>query len=413
MKTIPGGITAPKGYTAAGIHAGIKKAKKDLALIISRTPAVCAGAFTRNVVQAAPVIWDRRIVEGHGTVRAILINSGNANACTGDQGMRDCTAMAELTAQKLTEQLDSEISPLQVCICSTGVIGVPLPMDTIAGGIDTITPLTGSTPGHADDAATAICTTDTFTKEIAIEIMIGNRPVRIAGMAKGSGMIHPDMATMLSFIVTDAAISQDLLQRYVGSSIAESYNMISVDGDTSTNDTVLVLANGASGAQEIIEGTEEAKIFKEAFDAVHTHLAKEIVRDGEGAGKFIEVVVHQASSDQDAKIIAKSVITSNLVKTAFFGEDANWGRILCAMGYSGAQFDPLRVSLSLNSSAGTILLLEEGTPLAFDEQQALQVLKEHEIQVIIEMNARGSGSAVAWGCDLSYEYVRINGEYRS
>ncbi len=413
MNIIEGGISAPKGYYSAGIHSGVKRFKKDLSLIVSSTPAQAAGAFTQNVVRAAPVIWDEQIIKDQNTVYAILTNSGNANACTGEQGMTDCQLMAETTAEALRKFLDASVTKEQVCICSTGVIGVPLPMDTITSGIKTITPLAATDATSADDAARAILTTDTFKKEIAVEIMISGKPVRIAGIAKGSGMIHPNMATMLSLIVTDAHISHSLLQKYVGSSIQESYNMISVDGDTSTNDTVFVLANSASETPEILSGTPEAATFEEAFDFVHTYLAKQIVRDGEGAGKFLEVTVSDAASKQDAKTIAKSIITSNLVKTAFFGEDANWGRIFCAIGYSGVVFDPMKVSLQLKSEGGTVTLLQDGTPTHFDEQTAAQVLKEHDIKILVNMHSDEGHTATAWGCDLSYEYVRINGEYRT
>jgi glutamate N-acetyltransferase/amino-acid N-acetyltransferase len=414
MKILKEGITAPKGFRAAGLHCGVKKAKKDLALIVSDVPAESAGAFTQNKVQAAPVIWDRKITEGKSPVQAILINSGNANACTGAQGMEDCQRMAVLTAEGLsTLSSYGRISPSSVYVCSTGVIGVPLPMKKIAYGIEKICPTLSSSQEAASAAAAAILTTDTFSKEVAVEIIIEGKPVRIAGIAKGSGMIHPDMATMLSFIVTDANISSARLQDLLGSSVEESYNMISVDGDTSTNDTVLVLANGASGTPEIKPGTEQDHRFKEAFDYVHTYLAKQIVKDGEGAGKFLEARVTGAKTHEDAKKAAKAVITSSLVKTAFFGEDANWGRILCAIGYSGADIDPEVINLSLTSSAGTIQLLDRGTPIVFDEQQALNILKEPEIVINVQLNSEGTSEATAWGCDLSYEYVKINGEYRT
>lgn len=417
IKRIEGGITAPKGYWAAGIHSGIKKAKKDLALIVSQTPAAVAGAYTQNIVKAAPVIWDKAITDRGEPVRAFLINSGNANACTGSQGLSDCRTMASRTAAELNSQMfktaEQKVTEQEVCVCSTGVIGVPLPMSTITSGITRIVPALRQDAIGAGAVSQAILTTDTFTKEIALEVRIGNKPVRIAGIAKGSGMIHPDMATMLSFIVTDAKISGQLLQRLVGSSIESSYNMISVDGDTSTNDTVLVMANGASGAEEILEGSAGFKSFTKAFEEVHTYLAKQIVKDGEGAGKFLEVKVTGAESTEDARRVAKSVITSNLVKTAFFGEDANWGRILCAAGYSKAHFDPMRVCLSIESAGGSITLLKEGTPVSFDEELALKILGEKEIDILLELNTQGTCSATAWGCDLSYEYVRINGEYRS
>lgn len=413
MKIIPGGITAPRGYTAAGLHTGIKKKRRDMTAVISRQPATAAGAFTQNVVQAAPVLWDRQIIEDGKPVRAVIINSGNANACTGEQGMEDCRTMALTAAQALSGEEAPQVSEQEILVCSTGVIGVPLPMDVIIPGIQQTIEAADASEASADAAAQGILTTDTFSKEIAIELEIEGRPVRIAGIAKGSGMIHPNMATMISCIVTDAAVSHQMLQSMTGSSITESYNMISVDGDTSTNDTVLALANGASGIAELQAGSAEAALFQEAFTYVHTFLAKQIVKDGEGAGKFLEVKVDHASSTEDARLIAKSVITSNLVKTAFFGEDANWGRILCAAGYSGADFDPMGVSLKLSAGGKELLLLDRGTPESFSEELAAVLLKEKEITVLLDMGCRGDGIATAWGCDLSYEYVRINGEYRT
>ncbi|MBL7006944.1 MAG: bifunctional ornithine acetyltransferase/N-acetylglutamate synthase [Spirochaetia bacterium] len=417
MNILDGGLSAVKGYKTAGIFAGIKKLKKDLALIVSDTPAAAAGVFTVNTVQAAPVTYDKAIISAGNPVRAIVVNSGNANACTGKPGLLDAAAMAATAADALGAQSGSEI-----LVCSTGVIGVPLPMQNIESGIRKAAELISSTRESAFDAAQAILTTDTFTKEIAVEIIIGGKPVVLAGIAKGSGMIHPNMATLLSFIITDANISADTLQGLLGTSISSTYNMISVDGDTSTNDTVLALANGASGSPRIKRGTEEEPteeeptaeytLFAEAFDYVHAYLAKQIVRDGEGASKFIEAQIEGALQESDAKLLAKSIITSNLVKTAMFGEDANWGRILCAMGYSGAHFNPDTVDLTIASSRGEILLLKQGLPVPFDENIALAILKEHDI-VIKAVLQDGNAAAAAWGCDLSYEYVKINGEYRT
>jgi glutamate N-acetyltransferase/amino-acid N-acetyltransferase len=285
-------------------------------------------------------------------------------------------------------------------------------MDKVLQGIQLATDALAASPEAAADAALAICTTDTFSKEVAVETVIDGTVVRIGGMAKGSGMIHPDMATMLSFITTDAAISAPFLQSLLGKTVVDSYNMISVDGDTSTNDTVLVLANGRSGLPPIMEGTPAADLFAEAFLFVHTTLAKMIVQDGEGAGKFIEVRIQGAATEEDARKMARSVISSSLVKTAFFGADANWGRILCAMGYSGAVFNPHTVSIRYESSAGTILVVEQGVPIPFDETLAKHILLEKEVFVVANLGD-GDKSAIAWGCDLSYEYVRINGDYRS
>ena len=411
MNIIDGGITAAKGFLANGIACGLKKRKRDLALVVSEQDCTFAGSFTTNVVKAAPVLWDQALVKNQKTVRAILINSGNANACTGEQGKKDTQAMATLTAQSLTGKKQS-VTEHDVLVCSTGVIGVPLPMETVEKGIEHVTKNLKATREAALGAAEAICTTDTFTKEVAVEVMIGDKAVRIGGMAKGSGMIHPNMATMLSFITTDANVSKKSLQALLGDSVIDSYNMISVDGDTSTNDTVLVLANGMSNTPTIDEKSPYWDSFKEAFLFVHTALAKAIVRDGEGAGKFIEVTVTGALDKASAQSLARSVVSSNLVKAAFFGSDANWGRILCAMGYSGAGFDPEGVSLSFTSGKGSIQVLSEGQPIAFDEKMAKTILLEREVAVLAKVGD-GPGFATAWGCDLSYEYVRINGDYRS
>ncbi|MBI9094099.1 MAG: bifunctional ornithine acetyltransferase/N-acetylglutamate synthase [Sphaerochaeta sp.] len=411
MKILEGGITAATGFLANGIACGLKKRKKDLALVVSEGPCTFAGSFTTNLVKAAPVLWDQSLVRTQETVRAILINSGNANACTGEQGSRDTRSMASLAALSLTER-NLGTTANEVLVCSTGVIGVPLPMEIIEKGIGQITKNLKATKEAAFDAAQAICTTDTFTKEVAVEVMIGDKAVRIGGMAKGSGMIHPNMATMLSFITTDAKVSKKSLQALLGESVVDSYNMISVDGDTSTNDTVLVLANAQSGAPLIHEESPEWDSFKEAFLFVHTALAKAIVRDGEGAGKFIEVTVTGAMDKASAQGLARSVVSSNLVKAAFFGSDANWGRILCAMGYSGSAFDPNTVDLSFSSEKGSIDVLLGGQPIAFDEKKAKSILLEREVMVHAKVGD-GPGTGTAWGCDLSYEYVRINGDYRS
>lgn len=406
MKQITGGIVAPEKFIVGSSAAGIKKRKKDMTVLISELPATVAGAFTTNVVKAAPVVWDQQIVVGRHSVRALVVNSGNANACTGAQGEADVRAMAERVAQQVAA------TPDQVLVCSTGVIGVPLPMQKVLEGIDTCISQSDRTLDAADSAAEAILTTDTFSKTVAVQVELGGKAVKIGGMAKGSGMIHPDMATMLSFITTDASISAEHLQSLLGSSVQDSYNMISVDGDTSTNDTVLVFANGAANALPIEPGSEDYRIFSEAFQYVHTELAKKIVLDGEGAGKFIEVTVSGALSKQDARLMARSVISSSLVKTAFFGADANWGRILCAMGYSKAQFDPLAVSVTYVSDSGMIAVMKDGVPIEFSEELAKKILLEKIVHVAVTVGD-GEGEATAWGCDLSYEYVRINGDYRS
>jgi len=406
IKKLSGGITSPKGYRATGSHIGIKECKKDLALILSEVPAKAVGVFTTNVVKASSILWNQNHIQNPNGVKAIVINSGNANACTGEVG----TKHTELMATELASCLG--VDKNQVLVASTGIIGVPLPIDIIVTGINNSYAKLGNTTSDANLAAQAIMTTDTYPKQISVEFSIDNKKVRIGGMAKGSGMIHPNMATMLSFITTDINISRELLNKALKKSIDDSYNMISVDGDTSTNDLVLLLANGCGGNTEIKEENEEYYLFKKALHLVNLFLAQEIVKDGEGAKKFIAVKVSGAASKKDARLLSKSVITSNLVKTAFFGEDANWGRILAAMGYSGANFNPTGVSINFHNGSHSIMLMQEGTPLQFDEELALKILKENEITVELLLK-EGTGEATAWGCDLSYEYVRINGDYRS
>ena len=406
IKKLSGSITSPKGYRATGNHIGIKECKKDLALIFSEVPAKAVGVFTTNVVKASSILWDQNLIQNPNGVQAIVINSGNANACTGEVGAKHTELMASELASCLGIDKD------QVLVASTGIIGVPLPIDTIVAGINNTYEKLGNTISDANLAAQAIMTTDTYPKQISVELSIDDKKVRIGGMAKGSGMIHPNMATMLSFITTDINISRELLNKALKRSVDDSYNMISVDGDTSTNDLVLLLANGCGGNTEIKEENEDYYLFKKALHLVNLFLAQEIVKDGEGAKKFIEVKVSGAASKKDARLLSKSVITSNLVKTAFFGEDANWGRILAAMGYSGANFNPTAVSINFHNGSRSIMLMQEGTPLQFDEELALKILKENEITVELLLK-EGTGEATAWGCDLSYEYVRINGDYRS
>ena len=406
IKKINGGITSPKGFHATGNHIGIKENKKDLAIVYSEVPANASGVFTTNVVKAAPVLWDQNLVLNHNLIQAIVINSGNANACTGEIGIEHTKIMATELASCLG------LKENQILVASTGVIGVPLPIDIIIDGIKSTYKKLGNTNNDAKSAAEAIITTDTHIKEISVEFTIDDKIIRIGGMAKGSGMIHPNMATMLAFITTDINISRKLLDKAFKESVDESYNMISVDGDTSTNDTVILLANGMSENPKIKEENKQYYIFKQVLHQVNTYLAKEVVRDGEGASKFITVHVKGATSKKDAKVLSKSVITSNLVKTAFFGEDANWGRIVAAMGYSGAKFDPSKVSIKLFNGSNSIELMQEGTPLQFDEVLAKNILKKSEITVEATLK-EGTGEATAWGCDLSYDYVRINGDYRS
>lgn len=392
----------PAGYRFAGIHAGLKKRKKDMALIVSDCMAETAAVFTTNAVKAAPVIYDMGVLKG-GKAQAVLVNSGNANACTGPGGLEDASRSASIAARCLG------IPESGVYVSSTGVIGVPLDMEKMEKGIELLTRSLGE---DALPAAEAILTTDTVMKLSSVRLDIDGITVTVSGMAKGSGMIHPDMATMLCFIVTDAKIGHGVLQKLLGRGISDTFNMISVDGDTSTNDSVIVLANGASGCAEIEEGSAACVAFSSAFNQVLGELARQIVKDGEGASRFIEMKVTGAATRADAALMARSVISSSLVKAAFFGADANWGRILCAMGYSGAAFDPSLVDLAFTSAKGTLKVLEGGVPLEFDEDTAKTILLEKEVGVLADCH-QGDGEATAWGCDLTYDYVKINGDYRS
>ncbi len=394
----------PCGFKAAGLYAGIKRARKDMAMIFSEAECSSAGTFTTNRVKAAPVKYDMSVLKSakHG----IVINSGNANSCTSQKGDEDAKRMAELAASSLSVAKDS------FYVCSTGVIGVNLPMQKIEKGIKDLSSNLSSSPEALMDAAEAILTTDTFRKEASATIKVGDKDVTLTGFAKGSGMIHPNMATMLAFVISDANISSALLQKMLGSCVEDTFNMISVDGDTSTNDTCLVLANGASASSEIMEGSAEEGEFKEALSYVLMTLACMITKDGEGAGRFIEVKVEGAASKEDAKKLARSVVSSNLVKAAFFGSDANWGRILCAMGYSGASFNPDEVSLIFSSEKGSIEVFKDGVPLRFSEDKAKMILQEKSVSVLAVLKD-GEAKATAWGCDLTYDYVRINGDYRS
>ena len=407
MKIIDGGVTAAKGFLAAGLAAGIKKGnKKDMAMIYSSTPCMAAGTFTTNLVKAAPVKWDQEIVYHQPSAQAVVINSGVANACTGSEGMECC----QMTAQEAAKVLN--IEPTQVLVASTGVIGQQLPMDQIREGVRNLAPLLSGAREASALAAQAIMTTDTVPKEVAVTVELGGRTVTIGGMCKGSGMIHPNMCTMLSFVTTDAAISREMLQKALSDVVKDTYNMVSVDGDTSTNDTVLLLANGMAENPEITEDCKEYETFKEALLYVNTCLAKKIAGDGEGATALFEVKVVGAENKEQAVTLAKSVITSNLTKAAIFGHDANWGRILCAMGYSGAQFDPDQVDLYFESAAGKLQIIENGVAVDYSEEEATRILSEKEVTAVADLKA-GDAKATAWGCDLTYDYVKINADYRS
>lgn len=407
ITVIEGSVTAAKGFEAAAAAAQIKyKDRTDMALIYSQVPAVAAGTFTTNVVKAAPVLWDQNIVYHSPKAQAVVINSGIANACTGKEGMGYCQDIADKTSQVLGIDADS------VLVASTGVIGMQLPMDRMAHGIELLAQAKSDTLEAGDAAAHAIMTTDTVSKQIAVKTVIGGREVTVGGMCKGSGMIHPNMCTMLSFITTDAAISKELLQEALSDSIVDTYNMVSVDGDTSTNDTVLLLANGMAQNPVITEKNSDYDAFKEALDYVNTVLAKKIAGDGEGATALFEVTITGAKDKAQAVTLAKSVVTSSLVKAAIYGHDANWGRILCAMGYSGADFDPEKVDLYFESAAGKIQIIKDGVALDYSEEEATKILSESEVTALADIKM-GSAFATAWGCDLTYDYVKINADYRS
>ncbi len=407
MEKINGGVTVAKGYKAGAVAAGIKySGRDDMALVISEVPAVVAGTFTTNVVKAAPVKWSKKIVDEKQCVRAMVLNSGIANAATGPKGDEANEAMAQAVADTFG------FDKYEVLTCSTGVIGMQLPVDRVQNGVKLFTDALDDTVEAGTKAAKAIMTTDTVKKEFAASFTIDGKEVKLGGMSKGSGMIHPNMATMLSLVTTDVAITKEMLQKVVSKLVAKTFNMISVDRDTSTNDTFCVMANGLAGNKVIDSENDDYKAFEEALEYVMTSLAKLMAADGEGATRLFETKVMNAATYEDAAVLAKSVISSNLVKTAIFGADANGGRILCALGYSGVDFDPEKVDLTIVSPAGSIDLFKQGAMLEFDEDVAKKVLLENEITALVDMHA-GSSEAVAWGCDLSYDYVKINGDYRS
>ena len=403
---INGGITAPKGFLASGLNASIKnQTKKDMAMVFSSTPCAAAGVFTTNLVKAAPVKWDKEIVTTSPYVQAVVVNSGIANACTGAEGLGYCADTAAEAAAALN------IPKTAVLVASTGVIGKQLPIDKIKSGVTALSKVLGSSREDAKLAAEAIMTTDTKSKEVACTLELDGKQVTVAGMCKGSGMIHPNMCTMLCFVTTDVAISHELLQKALSEDVVDTFNMISVDGDTSTNDTVLVMANGQAENTPITKEGEDYKTFCEALHFIMLELSKKIAGDGEGCTCLFEATVIGAKDKNQARTIAKSVVCSSLTKAAVFGHDANWGRILCAMGYSGAQFDPEVVDIWLESKAGTIKIVENGIATDYSEETATKILSEEE--VIAKMDIKeGNETATAFGCDLTYEYVKINGDYR-
>lgn len=409
IKKMEGGVTTPKGYKAAGLRAGIKagKTNKDMALIVSEVPAVFGGTFTRNIVKAAPVLWGQKLVREQEKVRAVVVNSGVANACTGEEGMRN----VELTAENVADYLN--IQKEEVLVGSTGVIGAQLPMDIMKTGVEMLCNSVKDDRQSAIDAAEAILTTDTHKKEVAVEMTFSDgTKATIAGMCKGSGMIHPNMGTMLGFVVSDVAITKELIQKALKADVEDTYNMVSVDGDTSTNDTVFVLANGLAKNPLIDEENEDYAVFCEALHEVNKELAKNIAGDGEGCTKLFEVQAYGLETKEEAKIMSKSVITSSLTKAAVYGKDANWGRILCAMGYSGVEFDPQRVDIILESEHGKIQIVEKGIATDYSEEEATKILSGNPVICKVDVH-KGEQMATAWGCDLTYDYVKINADYRS
>lgn len=407
MEQIQGGVTAAKGFEAAGAAANIKyKDRMDMALIYSTVPCRVAGTFTTNVVKAAPVLWDKEVVENSPFAQAVVVNAGIANACTGKQGMEYCREEAQTVSELL------QIPENSVLVGSTGVIGMQLPMERINEGIRKLVSARDGSLEAGTTASKAIMTTDTVNKEIAVTITLDGKTVTIGGMSKGSGMIHPNMCTMLAYITTDAAINKTLLQEALSNSIIDSYNMISVDGDTSTNDTCLLLANGLAENAEVTEKDADYEMFCGALNFVNMYLARKMAGDGEGATALFETTVINAATKQDARILAKSVICSSLCKTALYGHDANFGRFLCALGYSGVTFDPEKVELYFESKTGKILIYKDGAATDYSEEEATKILSEPEVTVLVDMKM-GTATATAWGCDLTYDYVKINADYRS
>lgn len=408
MKTITGGVTAATGFEAAGIEAGVKyQNRKDLALVYSETPCISAGVFTSNVVKAAPVTWDRELVRGGSKpIHAVVINTGIANACTGREGYEICRQTADKTAEVLGIEADS------VLVASTGVIGMQIPLDKIVNNLDKLAAAKSHSKEAGTNAAKAIMTTDTVQKETAVTFSIGGKTVTLGGMAKGSGMIHPNMCTMLCFLTTDVVIEKTMLQKALSEVVVDTFNMISVDGDTSTNDSLVVLANGLAENPVIDSEGEDYEIFKEALMTVCTTLARKMAGDGEGATALFETQVIHADTKENARTLAKSVICSSLTKAMIYGHDANVGRIMCALGYSGVSFDPEQVELFCSDGEKEICIAKNGMLTDYDEEEATRILSAPEVKVTVDMKM-GEEEATAWGCDLTYEYVKINADYRS
>ena len=407
MKQIEGGVTAAKGFEAAGVEAGVKyQNRKDMAMIYSKVPCKVAGTFTTNIVKAAPVQWDKQVVEHSAFVQAVVVNSGVANAATGRQGLECCKTEAEYAGKLLGIPSDA------VLVASTGVIGNQLPVDKITAGIEKLAAAKAATAEAGLDAAKAIMTTDTVHKQIAVQFEVGGKTATMGAMCKGSGMIHPNMCTMLGFVTTDVNISKEMLQKAVSAAVVDSFNMISVDGDTSTNDTLLVLANGQADNGEITAAGKDYDAFCEALGFVTKYLARKMAGDGEGATCLFEAKVVGAATKEDARILARSVVSSSLSKAAIYGHDANFGRFLCALGYSGAVFDPENVDLYFESQSGRILIFSKGAACDYSEEEATKILSDPEVTILADMHM-GGAEATAWGCDLSYDYVKINADYRS
>ena len=412
MRKIPGGVTFPQGFQAASCAAGIKyQDRTDMAMIYSLSPCAAAGTFTTNQVKAAPVLWDQQIVYRQKTAQAVVVNAGIANAATGEQGMALCRKTAEYAGQILG------VSPSSVLLGSTGVIGPQIPLEKIQGGVKQMAAALSAAPEAGTQASRAIMTTDTVNKEFAVEFELpgqegGAVTVRMGGMSKGSGMIHPNMCTMLGYITTDCLISQSLLQKALSAVVPDTFNMISVDGDTSTNDTLLLLSNGQAGNKIIDEENESYALFCEALFSICRDLAVKMAGDGEGATHLMEMRVYNADTKENARALARSVVASSLVKAMVFGRDANCGRILCALGYAGPAFDPALIRVDLLGEKETVCFCKDGQVQDFDEEKALAILSEKEVRFACDMGM-GSAEATAWGCDLSYDYVKINGDYRS
>lgn len=407
MKKIEGGITAAKGFLATSCEAGIKyKDRTDMAMVFCKEDTVCAGTFTSNVVKAACVQWDMKLNESGKPLHAVVINSGIANACTGKEGFEACERTAKSVEAALGVPYDT------VAVASTGVIGMQLPVDKLTDGVRKMAGTLDDSIEAGTAASKAIMTTDTINKEIAVSFEVGGTTVTLGGMSKGSGMIHPNMCTMLAFLSSDVAINKELLQEAVSDVVSDTFNMITVDGDTSTNDTLMIMCNGLAGNKKITEHGADYDEFKAALRYVCEYLAKRMAGDGEGATKLFEAHVVNAKCKEDAKTLARAVVASNLSKAAIYGCDANFGRFLCAMGYSGALFEQEDVELYFESDAGRLKVFDHGTPIVFDEEEALKILKCDAVTVYIDMN-EGEAEATAWGCDLTYDYVKINADYRS